>query len=319
LLRNNTTQLLAESFQLTVDGHVFTFNVRSQLIEFLRGIAAEYKVHIFTASTRAYANALLDYLCKRLGNDDLFAGRWYREHCVYNEDNGIYDLSRLPLPLDRTVFVDNNPDLFVTNGILVNSFEDNCADHTLGLVAEFIAGKLDTAADVRTLLARLPPPGLHSILSRGGPAMVVMVVAAIPAGRKQLRNHSWWQAHGARFRLALAIALGQCVATTTVLALIALVRLHSSAATRLAASSDGGVLFGMPSTVAGGGSGGLLKTMVAHSLSSSAFQSGSSLVAVAIRSSTALSTVVVVETSQVNVVGSSLVTVTLRSTTSVKV
>jgi NLI interacting factor-like phosphatase len=260
-LRNNTTQLLAESFQLTVDGHVFTFNVRSQLIEFLRGIAAEYKVHIFTASTSAYADAVFNYLCKRLGNDDLFAGRWYCEHCVYNKDNGTYakDLSRLPLPLDRTIFVDNNPNLFVTNGILVNSFKDDCADHTLGLVAEFIAGKLDTAADVRTVLARLPPPGPHSILSRGGPAMVVMVAAAIPAGRKQLRNHSRWQARGARFRLALAVALGLCVATT-VLALIALVRLHSSAATRLAASSDGGVLFGMPSTVSGGGSGGLLKT-----------------------------------------------------------
>jgi Dullard-like phosphatase family protein len=189
---DDTRQLLDASFQLTVQGKVCTFNVRPQLDLFLLDMAAKYELHIFTASTRAYADAVLDHLSHKLGDADLFAGRWYREHCVHNEDKGTYvkDLSRLPLPLDRTVLVDNNPDSFVTSGILVNSFEDDGGDRTLGLVTDFMADRLESAdVDVQTVIGQhLPPPGPNTmLLSRGGPAMVVMVAAAVQAGTK-------WQA-----------------------------------------------------------------------------------------------------------------------------
>jgi NLI interacting factor-like phosphatase len=58
-----------------IQGEVFTFNVRPQLDLFLRDMAAKNELHIFTASTRAYADAVLDHLSHKLGDADLFAGR----------------------------------------------------------------------------------------------------------------------------------------------------------------------------------------------------------------------------------------------------
>jgi Dullard-like phosphatase family protein len=147
-------------------------NLRPGVLDFLKEITSMYETHIYTAATSGYADAVLNQLCSLLGHsrndddnndDDLFAGRWYRQDCVYDVVRHAYvkDLTRLPIPLHRTVLVDNNPFSFLAqprNGILVNDFFDDGADRTLCTVARFIATQLVPAADVRHVLACGPCP-----------------------------------------------------------------------------------------------------------------------------------------------------------------
>jgi Dullard-like phosphatase family protein len=164
-----------ESFRVQVDRKCYAHvNLRPGVLDFLQHITSTYETHIYTAATRVYADAVLDYLVTHLGGhsssssscsaDDLFAGRWYRQHCAHDVARGAYvkDLSRLPVPLHRTVLVDNNPLSFLSqpqNGILVNAFYDDGDDRTLNTVARFIATYLAPAAvDVRAVLVYGPCP-----------------------------------------------------------------------------------------------------------------------------------------------------------------
>jgi Dullard-like phosphatase family protein len=164
-----------ESFRVQVNRKCYAHvNLRPGVLDFLQHITSRYETHIYTAATRVYADAVLDYLVARLGchssssssgsSDDLFAGRWYRQHCAHDVARGAYvkDLSRLPVPLHRTVLVDNNPLSFLSqpqNGILVNAFYDDGDDRTLKTVARFIATYLAPAAvDVRAVLVYGPCP-----------------------------------------------------------------------------------------------------------------------------------------------------------------
>jgi TFIIF-interacting CTD phosphatase-like protein len=147
-------------------------NLRPGVLDFLKEITSTHETHIYTAATSGYADAVLNHLCSLLGHsrndddnndDDLFAGRWYRQDCVYDVVRNAYvkDLTRLPIPLHRTVLVDNNPFSFLAqprNGILVNDFFDDGADRTLSTVSRFIATQLVPAADVRHVLAGGPCP-----------------------------------------------------------------------------------------------------------------------------------------------------------------
>lgn len=150
-----------ESFRLQLegDGTLAHVHMRPGLMEFLEHITATYETHIFTAATSIYANPVLDQLCTRLGSSgsDVFTGRWFREHCVWNEQKGAFvkDLSRLPVSLEKTVLVDNQPLSFLAqpdNGILVNAFFTDGSDETLPAVSRFISEELQHADDVRTIL-----------------------------------------------------------------------------------------------------------------------------------------------------------------------
>jgi Dullard-like phosphatase family protein len=139
-------------------------NLRPGVLDFLEEITSKYETHIYTAAMSIYADPVLDHLCSRLGspNSDIFAGRWYRQHCAFNASQRVYvkDLSHLPVPLHRTVLVDNNPDSFLAqpeNGILVNSFFADGSDRTLPKVAQLIS-ELEPVADVRHVLANGPVP-----------------------------------------------------------------------------------------------------------------------------------------------------------------
>lgn len=159
-----------EAFWVQLDQNCSALvHMRPGLLDFLQEITSQYETHIYTASTSDYADVILDHLCSMvLGytqNSDMFAGRWYRQHCAYhNSQGGVYvkDLSHLPVPLDRTVLVDNNPVSFLAqpeNGILVNSFYDDETDRTLASVSRFIAQQLQSKlVDVRTVLADGPVP-----------------------------------------------------------------------------------------------------------------------------------------------------------------
>ena len=119
-----------------------------------------YETYIFTASKeRSYAVPVLDGLEAFVGEGPLFADRFYRQHCTYDEDLGAYvkDLSQLPisLPLHQTVLVDNNPVSFYANpenGILVNNFYQDPRDNTLEAVQDLLL-QLEVFQDVRPVLS----------------------------------------------------------------------------------------------------------------------------------------------------------------------
>lgn len=165
-----------DSFRLCLpDGDQVHVNKRPNLDSFLKRVTSQYQTYIFTAAMKVYAEPLLD----RLDPDGtMFAGRFYREHCTYQESLGVYvkDLSHIKLTnMDqndndendddnpaqaslfddkRVVLVDNNPYSFLanpTNGILVSNFYDDPKDDTLQAVIELL-DELDSVEDVRPVL-----------------------------------------------------------------------------------------------------------------------------------------------------------------------
>jgi len=178
-----------DSFRINLpDGDLVNVNKRPNLDLFLREITEKFETYIFTAAMEVYAAPVLDKLDP---HGDMFRGRFYREHCVYDPDLGVYakdlcdvldhrkmmidnaaaaastnngeDTSNgrngsivdaLPCDERRVVLVDNNPLSFLpnpSNGILVSSFYDDPKDDTLEAVMELLH-ELDESDDVRPVL-----------------------------------------------------------------------------------------------------------------------------------------------------------------------
>jgi len=153
-----------ESFRMALpDGDLVHVNKRPNLDAFLKSITSKYETHIFTAAMEIYASPLLDILDP---NNEMFQGRWYRDHCTYDPSLGVYvkDLEKAlgrervssgrQFNEGRVVLIDNNPMSFLANpnnGILVCNFYDDPKDDTLKAVTDLL-DKLDQEPDVRPVL-----------------------------------------------------------------------------------------------------------------------------------------------------------------------
>jgi CTD small phosphatase-like protein 2 len=100
------------------------------------------EVVVFTASTQAYADAVLNVLDPQ---KNLVTHRLYRQHCVQANGGYFKDLSALGRNMDRIVLVDNSPVSLAMNprnGIPIKSWLKNKADsqlrHLLELVKELV-------------------------------------------------------------------------------------------------------------------------------------------------------------------------------------
>ena len=128
-------------------------NKRPHLHTFLEHVCSRFETHIFTAAMEVYAAPVLDHLDP---TGTMFAKRWYREHCLFQDGAYVKDLRALAKPPHRTVLVDNNPLSFLANpenGILVNNFYNDPDDTTLHAVLDLL-DELDQAPDVRPLLEK---------------------------------------------------------------------------------------------------------------------------------------------------------------------
>ena len=153
-----------ESFRMALpDGDLVHVNKRPNLDAFLKMVTSRYETHIFTAAMEVYASPLLDFLDP---NNDMFQGRWYRDHCTYDPSLGVYvkDLEKAlgrervstgrNFNEGRIVLIDNNPLSFLANpknGILVCNFYDDPKDDTLKAVTDLLH-ELDQEPDVRPFL-----------------------------------------------------------------------------------------------------------------------------------------------------------------------
>jgi RNA polymerase II subunit A small phosphatase-like protein len=105
---------------------------RPGLHRFLRAVAAEAEVIVFTAGLREYASPILDAIDP---SGQLIAARVYRDGTTRTPYyQCVKDLSRLGRPLGRTVLVDDTPLAFLRqprNGVPVLAFRGDPDDRLL--------------------------------------------------------------------------------------------------------------------------------------------------------------------------------------------
>lgn len=106
---------------------------RPYAVEMLEAIAnwGLCEVIVFTASTQAYADAVLNVLDQ---TGQLVQHRLYRQHCVQAHGGYFKDLRALGRPMGRTVLVDNSPVSLAmnpSNGIPIKSWLADPSDTQL--------------------------------------------------------------------------------------------------------------------------------------------------------------------------------------------
>ncbi len=124
-------------------------NIRPNLVPFLERVSKTYEVILFTASHRAYADAIMDYIDK---GRKLVHHRLYRQHCVLYEDKlYIKDLRILGRDLKNVLIVDNAPYSFASqldNGYPIIPFYDNKADTELIALSNYL-DSIEKVSDIR--------------------------------------------------------------------------------------------------------------------------------------------------------------------------
>ena len=141
----------------TLNGNKCTFAVlvRPRLQEFLEHVAKLFHVVIFTASKRVYADPLIDHIDKK----GVVSARYFREHCVVDED-GLprKDLRYVDGDLSRLLIVDNSPMTVIQreNCIPIANFTGDQKDEELVHMARVLQLVKDTTRnDVRKCILEI--------------------------------------------------------------------------------------------------------------------------------------------------------------------
>ena len=127
--------------------------IRKGAKEFLTEVSKYFVVGIFTASVKAYADAVIDYLDP---NKNLIQFRLYRNNCInVNDKIFVKDLRIIKgVDIKDIILLDNSIYSFsaqINNGILVNSFFNDKNDIELYNVLGYLLNFLVKAEDVRVV------------------------------------------------------------------------------------------------------------------------------------------------------------------------
>ena len=127
--------------------------IRKGANEFLTEVSKYFVVGIFTASVKAYADAVIDYLDP---NKNLIQFRLYRNNCInVNDKIFVKDLRIIKgIDIKDIILLDNSIYSFsaqINNGILVNSFFNDKNDIELYNVLGYLLNFLVKAEDVRVV------------------------------------------------------------------------------------------------------------------------------------------------------------------------
>ncbi len=120
---------------------------------FLKKVSEWYKIVIYTASVREYADPVIDWL----DSEKVVSNRLFRDSCVNlsdTENTFFKNLGCITQDLSSVVLIDNSPSAFVlqpNNGILVKSWTDDQNDECLLDLVEFLDA-LRFTNDVRSVL-----------------------------------------------------------------------------------------------------------------------------------------------------------------------
>ena len=127
--------------------------IRKGAKEFLTEVSKYFVVGIFTASVKAYADAVIDYLDP---NKNLIQFRLYRNNCInVNDKIFVKDLRIIKgIDIKDIILLDNSIYSFsaqINNGILLNSFFNDKNDIELYNVLGYLLNFLVKAEDVRVV------------------------------------------------------------------------------------------------------------------------------------------------------------------------
>jgi len=115
--------------------------------EFMRRVAKDYEIVIFTASLALYADPLLD----QLDLHNVIRHRLYRESCTFFQGSYVKDLTKLGRDVRQCILVDNSPLSYMfqpENAIGCSSYIDATMDKELDVIAAFLEDVRD-CEDVR--------------------------------------------------------------------------------------------------------------------------------------------------------------------------
>lgn len=140
---------------MEVEGDVFYVYVlkRPGVDEFLAKMAELYEIVIYTASLSLYADPLLD----ELDTCHLASYRLFREHCTFNNNTFVKDLSVLGRDLKDVIIVDNSPTAYAfqpENAIPILTWIDDMSDNKLSQLASVLE-LLANVDDVRDYIKKI--------------------------------------------------------------------------------------------------------------------------------------------------------------------
>ena len=126
--------------------------IRNGVQKFLEEISKIFDIGIFTASSKDYADAVINYLDP---NNEFIKFRLYRNSCIKVNNISIKDLRIIGVDLKNIVLIDNNMYSFANqlgNGILINSFYYDKNDYDLFSVMSYLLTYIaPTDDDVRKI------------------------------------------------------------------------------------------------------------------------------------------------------------------------
>ncbi|ORX58537.1 hypothetical protein BCR36DRAFT_276372 [Piromyces finnis] len=140
--------------EVLLDKHICLYYVykRPYVDSFLKKVSEWYKVVVFTASLKEYADPVIDYLDPE---KKIFSKRYFRESCQFR--NGIYmkDLQIIEKDLSKICLVDNSSfsyEINKENGIPIETWINDPKDRELLNLLPFL-DSLRFVEDVRSILS----------------------------------------------------------------------------------------------------------------------------------------------------------------------
>jgi len=114
------------------------FFLRPGALYFLKALYKKYDLVLFTASTSEYADQIVNMLDPK---NKLFKGRHYRSSVTTTGNGTAKNLQYIARNTDKVILIDNLESNFQfqqSNGILVNTWEDDVRDRTLFNLADHL-------------------------------------------------------------------------------------------------------------------------------------------------------------------------------------